>query len=223
MNVRPPRLFSPGQHGASAAPQNFPRPPRLAALLLAALACVANIAHADVIIRFQEVGSDVVASFSGNVDLTGATQVASALSANVTFVVPAAPAAFFFRSSIATYDGWLFSSAPMPSFGQGTGVQGNFNLTTGGIIGVDGSPGTGTEIMLASGYTSGSPFAGTGTFENATFSSLGITPGTYTWTAGNNNMTITTQAVPEPATSAMALAGLAYGTYSIVRNRRRGC
>lgn len=189
-------------------------------LFLVALASMHTVAHADVIISFQEVGSDVVASFSGNVDLTGATQVASALSANFTFVVPAAPAAFFFRSSIATYDGWFFSSAAMPSFGQGTGVQGNFNLTTGGLVGVDGSSGTGTEIMLASGYTSGSPFAGTGTFENATFSSLGITPGTYTWTAGNNNMTITTQAVPEPATSAMALVGLAYGTYSMFRRRK---
>jgi hypothetical protein len=34
-------------------------------------------------------------------------------------------------------------------------------------------------------------------------------------------MSVSVTAVPEPTTSAMALAGLAYGCYSLVRHRKR--
>ena len=42
-------------------------------------------------------------------------------------------------------------------------------------------------------YTSGDPLTNSMTFNNATFASLGVTPGTYTWTWGtgaNQNFTL---------------------------------
>jgi hypothetical protein len=44
------------------------------------------------------------------------------------------------------------------------------------------------EILLPSGYTSGDPISSTQTFSGQTFTSLGLTPGTYdyTWGSGIN-------------------------------------
>jgi len=189
-------------------------------LFLVALTSLHTAAHADVIISFQEVGSDVVASYSGSLDLTGASPVSSGQNANVVYLWPAQSQFYSFSRSVGNYDGWLFPSVVVPTFGTGSMGIGNANLTTGFNFSFD-NAGGGNGIGVTSGYTSGAAFAGSATFENATFSSLGITPGTYTWTAGNNNMTLTTQAVPEPATSAMAFVGLAYGTYSMFRRRKQ--
>jgi hypothetical protein len=46
---------------------------------------------------------------------------------------------------------------------------------------------------------------------------LGVTPGTYTWSWTTDSITL--NAVPEPSTSCMALAGLACGGYSLFRRR----
>jgi hypothetical protein len=58
---------------------------------------------------------------------------------------------------------------------------------------------------------SGSPLSDTSTYDNATFASLGVTPGTYEWTWGagvNQNFTLNA-AVPVPGPIAGAgLPGL---------------
>ena len=49
-------------------------------------------------------------------------------------------------------------------------------------------------LFVPSGYLSGNPLSGTSTYNNATFASLGVTPGTYVWTWGaggaNQNFTL---------------------------------
>ena len=63
------------------------------------------------------------------------------------------------------------------------------------------------------GYISDSLLSDTSTYANRTFSSLGVTPGTYEWTWGsgadqNIALEIGT-AIPEPSTWAMLLLGFA--------------
>ena len=76
-------------------------------------------------------------------------------------------------------------------------------------------------IAFSKGYTSGTTIAGSITFANQTFDSMGLTPGsgyTVTWGSGASLDSATLTVVPEPSFSATAagLLALAYVT------RRRG-
>ena len=70
-----------------------------------------------------------------------------------------------------------------------------------------------TDLYVPEGYVSDSPLSDAATYDNQTFSSLGVTPGTYKWTWGsgaNQNFTLVIgAAIPEPSTWAMMLLGFA--------------
>jgi PEP-CTERM motif len=70
------------------------------------------------------------------------------------------------------------------------------------------------ELEVPPGYASGISLSDSSTYDNATFSSLGVTPGTYVWTWGsgaNQNFTLVigTAAVPEPSSLLLLVVGLA--------------
>jgi PEP-CTERM motif len=87
---------------------------------------------------------------------------------------------------------------------------------TGPIFGIDAG---GTGIYVPPGYTSGGPLSSTADWANTTFSGLGLTPGTYTWTWGSGATADSLQVVipsappptvPEPSSLALlSLGGLA--------------
>jgi hypothetical protein len=83
-------------------------------------------------------------------------------------------------------------------------------------------PGNGGTFNLPLGYTSGGSFTDSSTYPSATFASLGIAPGTYTWTwnIGANtapNSLVLNVNVPEPASLLLFGAGMA----GLVARRRR--
>jgi len=84
-------------------------------------------------------------------------------------------------------------------------------------VGIDGIDGI---IEVPSDYDSGSPLMSTSTWDGATLSSLGVTPGTYVWTWGSgvNAGTFTLKAeeaaVAEPATLGLMVLGLLGGGFS---------
>jgi hypothetical protein len=104
------------------------------------------------------------------------------------------------------------------SFGAAsTGLAANSG--SGDALGVYGSFG---GLGVPRGYVSGAPLSGTSTWSGQTFSSMGVTPGTYvySWGAGATADTLTINvgaAVPEPSSSLLGLVG----ALSLLRRRRR--
>jgi len=83
----------------------------------------------------------------------------------------------------------------------GNGGEFDTNLGSGDFVGIGGL-GQFPGIVVPHSYTGG-PLSGSATWNNATFASLGVTPGTYVWTWGtglpDQNVTlIIGRALPTP-------------------------
>jgi hypothetical protein len=87
------------------------------------------------------------------------------------------------------------------------------------------------QLYVPSGYVSGSALSGTSTYDNTTFSGLGVTPGTYEWTwgpAADDSFTVQIgpAAVPAPLIGRglpvlLAVSGLLFGAKLLQRGKRR--
>lgn len=166
-------------------------------------------AQAAIIVTATQSGNNVVFSGGGTADLTGlnfanspGTTIGVGPIVNRFHVGADTNMAFNFdRYTILTTPG-LF----------GTGNFQGADLGSGDRFGVEG-----LSLYVPAGYESGTSLFGTATYENETFESLGITPGTYVWTwgTGANADSLTLNIVPEP-TSLMVL-----GIASVTLMRRR--
>jgi hypothetical protein len=198
-----------------------------AVLFIAALTCIAatgSAARAALVLNFQQVGSDVVATGSGTLNTSALTDVG--LNGSGAVIWASEPGG---------------GGAETPQTGTGLAMLGPSTATANDVIGYYGitgptsfgsgsylvaSSGTGdlvgvlsnVVIYVPTGYVSGSALSDTSTWSNSTFNSLGLTPGTYTWTWGSgataDSLTMT---VPEPAS--IALLGI---TAAMALLRRRG-
>ena len=186
---------------------------RLFLVLIAAAAAAlffaaSKPAHAGYIATMQQVGADVVLDGSGAIDVTGLSVVPGTWSQGNGFV-PSLGIVTLGTTAFTDID--LYSGITGPaSFGSGSEIDPNTG--SGDHVRIQYNNGQGW-FAVPRGYVSGTLLAGSDTFDNATFSSLGVTPGTYEWTWGtgvNQNFTLAigTAAVPEPATWALLLAGL---------------
>ena len=145
-------------------------------------------AQAGYIVTLKQVGSDVVATGSGAVDLTGLTlRVSGTLAPGV---ITANIGIIQIGGSLDNpfIDQYTGITGPT-SFGSGGTFEANTN--SGDFVGIFGRTG---NIDVPQGYVSGTALSDSMTFNNATFASLGVTPGTYVWTWGtglpNQNFTL---------------------------------
>jgi hypothetical protein len=96
--------------------------------------------------------------------------------------------------------------------------------SSGDILGISQSaPGLNNAIWVPFGYVNDTPLVDSSIYNNATISSLGLTPGIYQWSWGagpDQNFNLDIQAVPEPATWA-AGALLTVGLFSRFIPRKR--
>jgi PEP-CTERM motif len=186
--------------------------------ILALGAFAAPGAQAGYVVTLEQVGSNVVATGSGPIDLTGLNFVGSG--ANVAFMFPALGAIITGPTIGTGEDGYEPISGPA-SFGSGS--QTFASSGSGDYVGISNFEVT---LIVPHGYVSDSPLSDTSTYDNQTFASLGVTPGVYesTWGAGaNQNFTLVIGAspVPEPSTWAMMLVGFAGLGYASHRASRK--
>jgi protein with PEP-CTERM/exosortase system signal len=186
----------------------------------ASLLVFSSPAQAGYIITVQQVGPNVVATGSGALDPTGLDKLR--------FPFAAAPAirpdfgVIVTGSSILTNqlaDHYTGAITGPSSFGSG-----GFMLATtgtGDIVGIGG-----VQLLVPSGYVSGTALSSSATWNSATFASLGVTPGTYFWAWGtglnqNQNQSLTLQLGPTVVPDAGSTIGLLILTLAALFVARR--
>jgi len=148
-------------------------------LVLTAVAAlsVAYPARANYIVTLEQIGSNVVATGSGSINLTG---LSAFLAGNQ------GPA--FMNPIIGIISTGTTGFAAVVDY---TGLSGPTSFGSGGATFA--SSGSGDRVAIAGieqglivpqGYHSGNAPMDSSTYNNATFASLGVTPGTYEWTGG---------------------------------------
>lgn len=191
------------------------RPRRKLALVVAA-ALVALVAtqersHAAYFLTLSQVGGNVMISGSGTLNLTGLSAVGPSNLSTLIY-----PSIGLINSGSAGAVDVYSGLSPQSGFGTGGGPSAD--SATGSTVGILGNNG---QLEVPAGYISGTPLSGTETFNNATLSSLGFTPGTYTYSWGSDSFTVSSAAVPEPATWAGGALLLGGAALTLRRRARR--
>lgn len=190
-----------------------------AAMLLAPSAANAT----PYVVKLVQQGSNVVITGSGAFDLTGLASgggfgSGTSMQSNLGYISSGS------LDSVAL-DAYTGFAGPT-SFGFGT-LEAPAS-GSGDYVGIIGSPSPyGTSLLFVpSGYVSESALLGTSTYDNASFASLGVTPGVYVWTWGtgaDQSFTLdigSVASVPEPAALGMfGLGVLLLGAFVGLRRR----
>ena len=171
-------------------------------------------------VTLKQVGSNVVVTGSGAINLTGLTFVSGGFVATGSMGPSIALLTVADGTGLSQYTGF---SGPS-SFGPGTTII-NASSDSGDSVSIIGAavfPGPG--IFLPAGYVSGTALSGSSTYNSATFASLGVTPGRYTWTWGtglpNQNFTLQIGSVPD-AGSTLPLLSFALLGVAVLRRKLR--
>lgn len=188
---------------------------KLALGLVASAAAALNVASAAVDVFITEVGGDVVATFSGSIDLTGATVVdTAAFFPGVNAQFPA----LNFGDEVTDLDGWGLTS--FETFGPGTGGFNVADEQNGDLLVVSNLTGFG-ELFLDPTYVSGDLISGDFTFFGSTLAALGLAAGTYLYTLPNDQLNLFIgDFAPVPVPAAALLMAPALGAM-VARRRRR--
>lgn len=177
--------------------------------LLSTILLFAGHAKATFIMTLEQVGTNVVATGSGSIDLTD-------LTALLWYAGP---------SYIGASSADLIVGSAGIGFDQYTGISGPTQFGTGGYFFA--STGSGDQagiennapgrVAVPHQYVSGTLLSSDATWDNTTLAALGVTPGTYTWTWGSgahaDSLTLDIVAppslAPEPASLLLIGGGMA--------------
>ena len=189
------------------------RPPlSLLAILTAAAGLMVspNQARASVTLSFEQVGDDVVASYSGSW---------SSWNSGPAF---GDTGATFDSNEFSVYDGLVgvwYTETPIQKPANWTNKD---NVTVGSYSGdsfgfkFD----TSGTLYAPSGYTAGNSFSGSMTLSDETFSTLGFTEGTGSITTGGGTINYTVGAIPEPSSYGFLLGAVGLATAVFCRRPR---
>ncbi len=178
----------------------------------------ASPAQAAYIVTLVQQGSNVVATGSGTIDLTGLSFIftdneAAAINPSDAFIVTG-------PVTVEPLDDYVGFVGPA-SFGSGSATSASSG--SGDTVGIFGSPGL---LFLPSGYLSGAALSDSATYDNQTFSSLGVTPGSYVWTWGSgadaDSFTLDIGTAPLPEPSSLSLLALPLGFLMLLAGHYAG-
>jgi uncharacterized protein (TIGR03382 family) len=168
------------------------------------LACAAGLmvqqANAGITIFLEEVGSDIKATVSGDMNLAALGAYFGDFNA-YNAIIPATGAI----ASTGTVNTYALDVSTWTPYGPGTSFI-NWDTHTGDSFACWTDPALG----LPMGYASGDALNATLTMFNQSFASVGIDPGTYVTTLTNAGIsdTLTVTTVPVPGTIAVMGLGL---------------
>lgn len=184
----------------------------MAMLIAAGLA--APPAQAAYTVTLAQVGSNVVATGSGTLDLTGLSSLGTADTIH----------------GMSPHSGDIITGlAGLRLVDAYTGFTGPASFGSGGETFADGGSGDTVGIFdendvlfVPAGYVSGSALTDASTYAGQTFTTLGVTSGTYIWTWGavaTADDSFTLDVVPEP--SGVLLLALPLGLVALLAARPR--
>ncbi len=167
------------------------QPATLAALAIITVWVVSiRPAQAGYTVTLQQVGTDVVATGSGAIDLNGLTFVTSGTQNPGLRPTGNVYTALIYTGPISSNVDFYSHPAGSTSFGSG-----GFTYASSGsgyMFGIFTSY-LGNALIVPMGYVSGTELPGMAIYTGKTFATLGVTPGTYVWTWGigpNQNFTL---------------------------------
>lgn len=190
----------------------------LCALTAVGLCAWSLPAAAAVTIDIREIGSDVIATSIGSIDLTGLTLITETTYTSASALRPTD--AFVATGSATTTNGYSGITGPRDiGFGSVVNATSGSGTPFGLNIFPVNRPAGLARLFLPLNYVSGQSIEGSATFANATLQSLGLTVGQYTYAAPNDSVVINVvaSAVPEPATWTMILAGFGMIGFAVRR------
>jgi hypothetical protein len=186
-----------------------------------AVFCSQETVRGSVVVTLSEVGSDVVASGRGTLNLAALSFQKSG--GSFSFITANVASIILGPTYGAFAAGYSNISGPN-NFGPGSVLSATSGF--GDLFGLLGQGGT-PLLTVPAGYVSGSELLSGATWVGKSFARLGVTPDTYVWTWGTgstaDSFTLqiggTETAIPEPGTLGLfALTGLGL----MVRRRVRG-
>jgi PEP-CTERM motif-containing protein len=175
-------------------------------------------ARAAFTVTLEQEGSNVVATGSGSINTAAlgfvfVNTISALVCACFADILTGSPS----NQAADTYTGFTGPG----NFGDGSFVFANSG--SGDKVGIFGFD---NELNVPQGYVSKSLLSDTSTYDNQTLASLGVTPGTYTWTWGSGATKdsfildiVAPTSVPEPASLPLLVMGFA-GLGMVVRMRR---
>ena len=188
--------------------------------LLAICLSVQTRAFGDLIIDVAEVGPNVVATFSGSLDLTGLTlDLTGSASGGVSGAGGLGATIVSGDRDLEPVDIYTGLVSFPAAIGPGENFFNGF-FNTGDVgVGVqtftDGPTPTG-RVFVPAGYESGDPLSATTTFFNQTIDGLGLAGGDFIWQLPADSALVTI-AVPEPS----SLAFIAGSCFAFFLKRRK--
>lgn len=183
-------------------------------LIIALLFGISQSAHAVFTVTLSEVGTDVVATGSGTLDISGLT-LSGSFTSNPRGLYPenqTIRVGSLAGGNIDFYSG--FTSTPGP-FGPG-----GFTSATSGsgeLVAVNSS-----FLRLFDDYVSGNSLITNNLYAASSLDSLGVSSGIYTWEWSTDSFVLDIQPtpIPEPAAAAALVGGFILGIVFFYRRRR---
>jgi hypothetical protein len=173
------------------------------------------------VVTLEQVGTSVLATGTGAIDLTGLTLTEDSPLSFDPEVVPDRPIILIGASTGAAdlYQGTITGALEF-----GTGGYDPADSGSGDQTGITEYPGPIFYLSVPDGYTSDAPLSNTATWTVATLAGLGVTPGTYVWTWGSDpdqSFTLDVGVAATPLPTALPLFGGGLGAIGLLGWRRK--